>query len=236
MHLVNVLPAIDVLGGKAVRLRKGKRDTAEVVGDPDELAWMFKDAGAPMVHLVDLDGAFDGRRQEGLVEKVARILPVQAGGGVRSMRAVDALVGAGASRVVVGTWAFKDPDGFAGAVRVHGSKLVVAADVTETGKVAVSGWAETHPVDVVAAVQAMRALGVETFVVTAIEKDGTLRGPAIGLYLMLLQGVPDARVVASGGVASLHDLATLQKMGVHEVVVGKALYKGTIPLEDVRWT
>jgi phosphoribosylformimino-5-aminoimidazole carboxamide ribotide isomerase len=231
-----VLPAIDVLDGKAVRLRKGVRASAEVVGDPDELARMFKDAGASMVHLVDLNGAFGERRQEGIIEKVARIVPVQVGGGVRSMKAVDISLHAGATRVVVGTWAFKDQDGFATAVRVYGSKLVVAADVTETGKVAVSGWTETYPVEVVPAVKALRAAGVRTFLVTATGEDGMLRGPSIGLYLMLLRGVLDTRIIASGGVKTLDDIDTLKKMGVHEVVVGQALYKRTILLEEVKWT
>ena len=150
---MNVLPAIDVLDGKAVRLRKGQRDTAEVVGDPVELAKRFKAVGAPMVHLVDLEAVFGtGRCPTGLVRAISEVIPVQVGGGVRSGEHLHDFLCEGASRIVVGTWAFKNPDEFLAAVASYQDFVVVAADVTVDGKVAVSGWAETHPMEIVPAV------------------------------------------------------------------------------------
>jgi phosphoribosylformimino-5-aminoimidazole carboxamide ribotide isomerase len=219
---IEVIPAVDVLGVEAVRLHQGDYD--EVVaeaGDPLELAGRFAAAGARRIHLVDLDGARSGRVRPELVARVAaRVAPalLQASGGIRSLADADALVAAGADRVIVGTAAFPEPGPWAEAL---GPRLVVALDVRD-GRVRTAGWtAEGLALD--DALDRCRAAGVLRVHCTAIDRDGTLAGPDLPLVERV--AATGFAVLAAGGVRSPEDVAALAAAGAEAVVVGRALLR-----------
>jgi phosphoribosylformimino-5-aminoimidazole carboxamide ribotide isomerase len=219
---IPVIPAVDVLGDEAVRLLRGDFErVTERRDDPLALAARFAAAGYGWVHLVDLDGAREGRTRPDLVRAVAEAAAparVQASGGIRSVADAQRLLAAGASRVVVGTAALPDPAPFAEAL---GERLVVALDVRD-GHVAARGWTETTALDVDAAVGACVAAGVSRLLCTAINRDGTLSGPD----LRLLGSVVDSSrlaVLAAGGIRPDRDLDALAELGVEAAIVGRAL-------------
>ena len=227
-----VLPAVDVLDGRAVRLHEGVRDRIMIEGgDPVALARRFVSEGARRLHLVDLDGAFDGRPSDGLLDRIARVaeeVPVQVGGGYRTLGSIDAATGAGADRVIVGTAALSPEFLTAAAVR-FGERLVVAVDARD-GYVAVEGW--TRAADISAAELALRCAdaGVHRLLVTGTRRDGSLAGPDLELLADVLPcGLP---VLAAGGVASLDDLRALRDLGCEGAVVGSALWRGAFTLAD----
>ncbi|HEX5245581.1 MAG TPA: 1-(5-phosphoribosyl)-5-[(5-phosphoribosylamino)methylideneamino] imidazole-4-carboxamide isomerase [Gaiellaceae bacterium] len=227
-----LIPAVDVLHGRAVRLTRGDFDAvAREAGDPLELACRFAASGPPLLHVVVLDAARDGgvpldlaRR---LVEAVAPV-PIQLGGGVRSPDDARALVAAGVARVIVGTAAFEQgPDPY---VHALGERLVVAVDVRD-GEVRVRGWEHGSGVAVDEAVDRCRTAGVARLLCTAVDRDGTLGGPDLELMQRVAQrfGGP---VLAAGGVRSREDLDALEALGIEGAVVGRALLEQT-QLEDV---
>jgi len=228
---LEILPAIDVLGGRAVRLAGGKREAVTLEGgDPAELAARLAAEGAERLHLVDLDGAFSGVPSVDLVERVSAAggLPLQVGGGYRSLEAIAAALDAGADRVMVGTAALT-PGFVEDAVARFGQALVVAVDVRD-GRVAVEGWtqvSELTPGDLAAR---CAALGVARLLVTSAARDGTLLGPDLALVDEVLgAGLP---VLAAGGIASLEDLRVLRRAGCEGAVVGSALLAGRFTLAE----
>lgn len=227
-----ILPAIDVLDGRAVRLHEGVRDRVTIEGgDPVALARRFVGEGARRLHLVDLDGAFDGRPSDGLLARIARVaaeVPVQVGGGYRTLKAIDAAVAAGADRVMVGTAALS-PGFLATAAARFGERLVVAVDARD-GFVAVEGW--TRAADISAGELAGRcaAAGVRRLLVTATRRDGSLAGPDLELLGNVLPcGLP---ILAAGGIASIDDLRALRDLGCEGAIVGSALWRGAFSLAD----
>jgi phosphoribosylformimino-5-aminoimidazole carboxamide ribotide isomerase len=218
---IEVIPAVDVLGEGAVRLHRGDYDNVvESAGDPVELAMRFAGAGAQLVHLVDLDGARAGRARPDLVRAVAEaIAPVrlQASGGIRSVEDAQALLAAGADRVVVGTAAFPDPGPFAAAL---GGRLVVALDVKD-GMVRTAGWTAHSGLTRERAVGLCLEAGVERVLCTAIDRDGTLGGP--DLELVASVAASGLRVLAAGGVRSPADVSSLADAGAEAAVVGRAI-------------
>jgi phosphoribosylformimino-5-aminoimidazole carboxamide ribotide isomerase len=224
---LDIYPAIDLLEGRAVRLVKGKRETAETVGFPLELVERFQDA--PLVHVVDLDGAFaGGPRQQDLIRQIAKRHKVQAGGGVRSMADVDALFDCGVVRVVVGTKVLVDPT-FLDALGARGdrARIVIAADVKD-GFVAGSGWESTSQVRPRDLALRLVERGLTHVLCTAVHKDGTLEGPDVDVLAQVR--VPGASVIASGGIGALDDLRAVKRAGCGGVVVGKAIYAGRFTL------
>jgi phosphoribosylformimino-5-aminoimidazole carboxamide ribotide isomerase len=227
-----VIPAIDLLGDEAVRLEQG--DPGRVVlreRDPGALATRFAAAGAPLLHVVDLDGARTGSvRTEPIARLVAAAEPaaVQASGGIRSLADAEALLDAGATRVVVGTAAFGGPAVLAELVEALGERLVVAVDVRD-GHAAVAGWAESTGIPAGEAAAMLAAAGVERLLCTATARDGTLAGPDLDLVAEVLErsGLP---VLAAGGVAGEADLDALAGLGVEGAIVGRALLSGAVPL------
>ncbi len=218
---IEVIPAVDVLGGEAVRLHRGDYDAVvERAADPIALARRWANAGAPRVHLVDLDGARSGRVRPELVREVAKAiapLPLQASGGIRSVADARALLEAGADRVIVGTAAWPDP---APWVEALGTAVVVALDVRD-GTVRAAGWTEEAGLAVAEAVERCLAAGVVRVHCTAIERDGTLAGPDLNLVeLVAGRGL---QVVAAGGVRSPDDVVALAAAGAEAAVVGRAL-------------
>lgn len=233
-------PAIDIRGGQAVRLMQGDYDRETVYGaDPLEVAERWVESGAQWLHVVDLDGAREGRPVN--AEVIARIaetagVPVQTGGGLRDDDAVAAVLDAGAERAVIGTAAFRDPEFAERVVAAYGDRIVVAADA-RLGKVAVEGWTEPTELEPAEAMRAMAARGVQTLIYTPVEVDGTMEGPPIDQVRSVagaLEGT-GARMIYSGGVGDLSHLRSLACLApslVEGVIVGKALYEERFSLEQ----
>jgi phosphoribosylformimino-5-aminoimidazole carboxamide ribotide isomerase len=222
-----VYPAIDLLGGRAVRLVKGHADTATVVGEPHALAARF--AAAPLLHVVDLDGAFaGGPRQTALVAALAKEHRVQAGGGVRTLADIDTLLSAGVVRVVVGTAVLADP-AFLDEVarRFDPAQIVIAADVKD-GFVAGAGWMTTSSVRPEDLADRLIERGLLHVLCTAVHKDGTLEGPDLDVLARVRRG--PLQVIASGGIGSLDDVRAVR--GCAGVVIGKALYAERFTLQQ----
>lgn len=230
---MEVVPAVDVLEGRVVRLFEGRRDAVTLEGgDPLELARRFAGDGATRLHLVDLDGAFSGRPSLDLVTAVAdaSALPLQVGGGYRTLEALEAALAAGADRVMVGTAALS-PAFVASATSSVGPALVVAVDVQE-GKVAVEGWTRSSELTAVELASRCAEAGVARLLVTATSRDGSLAGPDLDLLAQVLAvGLP---VMAAGGIASTADLVALQELGCEAAITGSALLAGRFTLPGAR--
>ena len=227
-----LVPAVDVLGGEAVRLERGAFERVGVrAGDPVELARRLAWTRPPWLHIVDLEGARSGGVRPELVAEISAAVapvPVQAAGGVRSPDDALALVEAGAARVVVGTAAFSAPGALARYVEALGGRLVVAVDVRD-GRVAVAGWERSSGLGVDEAVESCVEAGVARLLCTAIDRDGTLGGPDLGLLARVL-GLSGLPVLAAGGVRSRDDLDALAGIGLEGAVVGRALLEGRLRL------
>jgi phosphoribosylformimino-5-aminoimidazole carboxamide ribotide isomerase len=227
---VILYPAIDIRGGKAVRLLQGdyERETA-YDADPVDAARRWAGEGAELLHVVDLDGAKAGEpRNLDAVSRIAAAVdcPIQVGGGLREEASVAEVLDAGAERVVIGTAALRDPELLAGALDRYGDRVVVSVDARE-GKVSLSGWTETSNVDVADAVGELSDRGVARFLCTAIEVDGTMEGPALS-ELRRIAVATTAQVIASGGVGTLSHLKALAREmppNVEGAIVGRALYE-----------
>jgi len=232
---VILFPAIDLKGGKCVRLYKGDMAQATVFNDsPGDQAAQFVKAGARWIHVVDLDGAFAGKSVN--ADAVRAILknanvPVQLGGGIRDDAAIASWLDAGVTRVILGTIALKDPDFVKRACKTFPGKIVVGIDA-RGGHVAVQGWAETSDMKAVDLARKFEDSGVAAIVYTDIDRDGALQGPNVDATVAMAKAV-SIPVIASGGVSSLDDLATLKrhaKDGIAGVISGRALYDGRIDL------
>ena len=230
---MEVIPAIDLRGGQVVRLYQGNFSRETVYsGDPGAVATEWQDAGVSRLHLVDLDGAREGRMVnkeaiEAVLEAVR--IPVQVGGGVRSMETARELLEMGASRVVFGTAAVRNPDLIEAACAKLGSESVVVGVDARNGKVATQGWQHTETKKAVDLMKSMVSLGVNRFIYTDIDTDGTLSGPNLGSVTALMKEVA-APIISSGGIGSMEDLLALSETGVEGVIVGQALYQGKIEL------
>jgi phosphoribosylformimino-5-aminoimidazole carboxamide ribotide isomerase len=233
-----VLPAIDLRGGRVVRLEQGdfERETA-FSDDPVGVAVAFADAGARWLHVVDLDGARTGVPAHGaaiaaIVDAVGGRVSVEVAGGLRTVSAVAAALDAGAARVVIGTAAVLDPGFAAGLVEHHGAGAIAVAIDVRGGEAVGHGWSvEQSGVDAAGAMVELRDAGVTVFEVTAIEQDGLLGGPDLALYRRLLDlGVGD--VIASAGIASVADIRAVRSIGCAGAIIGRALYDGRLSLAD----
>lgn len=226
-----VLPAIDLKDGKVVRLYKGDFATVhQVAEDPVATAQAFRDAGATWMHMVDLDGAKDGKRRNGeIVSQVAAVgLQIELGGGIRSMADLEAVFAAGVARTVIGSAAVTDPGFVAEAVKVYGPRIAVGVD-TQNGFVKTAGWVEDSGLPYLDFAKQMEALGVQTLVFTDIDTDGALTGPSFA-RLRALQEAVSCQIVASGGVSCNEDIVALRDMGLYGAIIGKAYYAGAIDL------
>lgn len=224
-------PALDVLAGRVVRLSEGRREHVTVEGgDPVAAAERFVAEGATWLHLVDLDGAFSGEPDLGLVGRVAAAgVPVQVGGGYRSLDLIDAALAAGAARVLVGTAALDDTF-LATAVERFGSSAVIVAVDARDGLVTVNGWLQDSEIRAVELAQRCASAGIERLLVTSTGRDGTLAGPDVDLLEdVLAAGLP---VVAAGGIATLDDLRALRRLGCEGAVTGSAIWLGRFSLAE----
>jgi phosphoribosylformimino-5-aminoimidazole carboxamide ribotide isomerase len=225
-----VAPALDVLEGRCVRLREGIRERVTVEGgDPVEAAKRFAAEGARLLHLVDLDGAFSGRPTRGLVERVAAAVdvPLQVGGGLRTLDAVRQALGAGAARAIVGTAAVS-PE-FVALLAPLGEGVVVAIDVKD-GCVATDGWTDASDLGPSELAHRCAAAGIARLLVTNTRRDGSLEGPDTELLTeVLAAGLP---VLAAGGIASLDDLVAVKEIGCEGAIAGSALWLGRFTLAE----
>ncbi len=234
-----IIPAIDLKDGRCVRLAKGDFDAVTRYGDPVDQAKAFAGAGAQWIHVVDLDGAQAGAaRQTGLIGAIANAADVniQCGGGVRSAGDVTNLLDAGVARVVAGSIAVKDPEEFSGWLDEFGAERLCAAfDVRPEGGhygVATHGWTEHSGVSLMAAIGRIPEGALRHALITDVSRDGMLAGPNVALYAEVMRRFPAIAMQASGGVATLEDLAALKPTGVAGVIVGRALYEKKFTLED----
>ena len=229
-HGLQVLPAVDVLGEESVRLEQGSYDRVTVrAGDPAERARAFAEAGAPLLHVVDLDGARTGRIRRVLVARLVEAAApavLQVSGGARSPGDVEALLAAGAERVDVGTAAFAAPGALAEYAGAFGERVLVAVDVRD-GRVAVEGWRRETGLTAEDAAARCAEAGVARLLCTAVERDGMLRGPDVDLLRRVVDasGLP---VLAAGGIASEDDLRAVANAGCEGAVVGRALLDGRL--------
>jgi len=229
-----IIPAIDLKGGRCVRLLQGQKDRETVYShDPAEVARRWQAAGAEMIHVVDLDGAFGGApRNLDSVRAIAAAVdtPFQFGGGLRTDEAVDTALAAGAARVIIGTKAASSPEWIAQLCRRHPGRIAAGIDA-RAGKVALEGWVEATDIDAVDLAQRMADAGVCAIIFTDISRDGMLTGPNAAATAELAAQVP-VPVIASGGVSSLDDVRTLARLNISGAIIGKALYTGDIDLAE----
>ena len=230
---MKIFPAIDLLGGKAVRLYKGDYNQVTVYSDnPVDIAKDFEKKGAICIHLVDLEGARDGNTPN--LETVKRIvnetsLFSEIGGGIRNMQTVRAYLENGVDRVILGTAAVNDEDFLKSALKEYGERIAVGVDIKD-GKVAIKGWLEKSEYDCYDFCAKMQALGVKTLICTDISKDGAMQGTNRELYKELSSRF-SLDITASGGVSSLEDIIALRKLDLYGAIIGKAYYIGAIDLE-----
>lgn len=236
---MHIFPAIDLRGGRCVRLLQGKAEAeTEYFRDPAEAAKLWRDGGAEWIHVVDLDGAFSGTPQNwASIEKiVASGAKVQMGGGMRTEESIERAFDAGVSRVVMGTKACESQDFVRSLTERFGKGIAVGIDAKE-GKVAIKGWVDTTDLRAIEFARQIATCGVQTLIYTDIGTDGMLTGPNFEAQKEMLEAV-DCDVIASGGVARREDVEGLVKMAaeypnLHGVIVGKALYEGKVDLKDL---
>ena len=228
-----VIPAIDLRGGRAVRLRRGDpgEETA-YAEDPVALAQRFQDEGARRLHVIDLDAALGEGDNREAIREICRavVVPVQVGGGIRSLEAVGGALDGGAARAILGTAAAANASLVARAVEEFAERVVVAVDV-RGGRVMTNGWREEGP-ELEPTIAALDEAGAPRYLVTAIARDGTLEGPDLTLYRQVLS-LTHRPVIASGGVRNADDVWALRDVGCEAAVTGKALYERTLKLSQV---
>ena len=231
---MEIIPAIDLKGGRCVRLLQGDFDKETVFStDPGAVAQGWEQAGAPRIHVVDLEGAASGRPEN--AEAVARILesvdiPVQLGGGIRNMETLEGWLDKGVQRVVLGTAAVEDPDFLQEALRRFGESVVVGIDARD-GRVAASGWKRTTEVDAIELIERMKGFGARRIIYTDISRDGMLSGPNLESVRQVVSSTK-VPVIASGGVSTIEHLKSLRELGVEGAIVGRALYTGDVNLRE----
>lgn len=235
--MIEIIPAIDIIDGKCVRLTQGDYDTKKVYNeDPVEVAKMFEGAGVRRLHTVDLDGA---KSQHIInyktIEKIAEhtSLVIDFGGGIKTDEDIDIAFASGATMVTVGSIAVKNPTLFSSWLDRYGaSKIILGADV-KNGLISINGWKEEGDNKLMPFLKGYTDKGVTNVLCTDISKDGMLQGPAIELYKEIMAEHPNMHLIASGGVSCIEDIEALDKAGIPAVVFGKAIYEGKIKMEEL---
>ena len=232
-----IIPAIDLIDGKCVRLTQGDYNQKKVYNeDPVAVAQSFEDAGIMRLHLVDLDGAkakkiVNWRVLEDIANKTN--LHIDFGGGIRSNKDVAIAFDAGARQITGGSIAVKDPETFLGWLDRYGPERIILGADAKAGKIAINGWQESTEQSLSEYIAHYLKKGISYAICTDIEKDGMQQGPSFELYESLLKEHTSLRLIASGGVGSLEDLQKLKQMGLHGAIVGKAIYEGSINLQEL---
>jgi len=234
---MNLYPAIDILGGRAVRLRQGRPEDATVYGSPLEMAHRWAQCGARWLHIVDLDGAFEGRpvNTESIIQirSECQDVRIEFGGGIRDLQAVEQLIEIGVDRVILGTVAVNDPEMLALAIERFGERIAVGIDARD-GIVRLSGWTATTGLTALDLASRLESAGVGLIIYTDISRDGELVGVNVDSIQTMLEST-GLRVIASGGVSTSGDILKLRELEhphLEGVIIGKALYEGRIDLEE----
>lgn len=234
--MIELIPAIDIIDGKCVRLTKGDYDQKTVYGNPIDMAKEFERIGHNRLHVVDLDGAKSKHIVNDAVLRAITTetnLTVDFGGGIKTDEDLEKAFAAGASMVTVGSIAVTNPDLFMGWLEKYGAeKMILGADVRH-GKISINGWKEDSDEDLLSFLEKYVNAGVKNVLCTEISKDGTLSGPAIDLYRQVMDAYPALHLIASGGVSSKEDIIALDAAGIPAVVFGKAIYEGKINLKEL---
>lgn len=235
--MIELVPAIDMIEGKCVRLTQGDYDTQKIYNEsPLEVAKQFQDAGVTRLHMVDLDGAKAGHIVNyRMLEKVASHtdLSIDFGGGLKSDDDLHIAFDCGAQMVTGGSIAVKNPDLFLRWITRYGSeRIILGADAKEK-KIAISGWKEGTAIDLIPFIKDYQSKGISKVICTDIARDGMLQGPAVKLYHEMQQEMPGLYVIASGGVSSMGDIERLEEANIPAVIFGKAIYEGRISLKEI---
>ena len=235
--MIEIIPAIDLIGGQCVRLTQGDYDRRTTYyKDPLDAARRYEDCGIRRLHLVDLDGAKAAHPVNlNVLERItaSTSLQVQYGGGIKNAEALRDVFGSGASRAICGSIAVTQPDAFREWLAEFGSaKMILGAD-TRDGRIAINGWLEAATVGVEELIGSFRGAGLSQVICTDIAKDGMLAGPSVPLYLQLQKTFPEIDITVSGGISSWEDIEELDRNGLRSVVVGKAIYEGRIRFEQL---
>lgn len=234
---IELIPAIDIIDGKCVRLTKGDYDQKKVYNEnPVEVAQHFESLGFKRLHVVDLDGAKSKHIvNDGVLRAItaATSLVVDFGGGIKTEEDIEKAFDAGAAMVTVGSIAVTNPQLFLNWIEQYGAeKLILGADV-RNGKISINGWKENSSEDLLPFLKQYTDKGVRNVLCTEISKDGTLQGPAIDLYQQIMKAYPDMHLIASGGVSCNDDIRALETADIPAVVFGKAFYEGKIKVEEL---
>ena len=229
---MKIIAAVDIMGGSVVRLVKGNpANKVEYSNDPVETAKKWEAVGADMLHIVDLDAAFSTGSNSELIAKISKAvrIPLQIAGGIRSLEKAEEMLSM-ASRVVIGTMAYTEPQLIKKLVKKTAGRVTISVDQID-GTVMVKGWKETTGTRVVDAISQFHAIGVDEFLLTSIDRDGTLQGPDIKT---LSDAVVYARIIASGGISSIEDVIRIRNAGCISVIIGKAMYDDKVSIEKVK--
>lgn len=232
---MRIIPAIDIIEGKCVRLTKGNYDTKKVYNEnPVEVAKAFEDAGIKYLHLVDLDGAKAKHIVNyKVLEQIATQtnLNIDFGGGLKSDEDLHIAFNSGARQITGGSIAVKDPMTFEGWLNTYGNEKIILGADCNNEKIAVSGWQEESELEVLPFIDNYRTKGVDYVICTDIAKDGMMEGPSIDLYKRIIESSSDIKLIASGGVTTLNDINALIQIGCEGAIIGKAIYEGSITLK-----
>ena len=238
--MLELIPAIDIIDGKCVRLTKGDYDTKTVYGNPVEMARMLEDKGFSRLHIVDLDGAksrhiVNVEALKGITSQTK--LTVDFGGGIKTDDDINKAFDNGAAMVTIGSVAISAPDLFDGWLEKYGAeKIILGADV-RNGKISINGWKEDSDTDLLPFLARYVEHGVKTVLCTEISRDGMLGGTAVELYSQIMAAYPTLHLIASGGVSKAEDIHELNRRGIPAVVFGKSIYEGRIDLDELlRWS
>ena len=229
---MRVIAAVDIMGGSVVRLVKGNpANKVEYSNDPVETAKKWENVGAEMLHVVDLDAAFSTGSNSELIAKISEAvrIPLQIAGGIRSLEKAEEVLSM-ASRVVIGTMAYREPEVIRKLVKKNAGRVAISVDQID-GMVMVKGWKESTGTRVADAILQFLAIGVDEFLLTSIDRDGTLQGPDIKT---LADAAVSARIIASGGISSIEDVIRIISAGCSSVIIGKAMYDGKVSIEKVK--
>lgn len=232
---MKIYPAIDIIDGACVRLVQGDySQKTKFADDPLVVAKRWQNEGGEFIHIVDLDGAKSGSMPNlELICNIAKTLdvPIEVGGGIRTMEAAEKYLKNGVERVIIGTSALSNPDFVKTAVSKYGSRIAVGIDAKD-GMVAVNGWEEVSSVSALSLATEMQDIGVKYIIYTDIATDGMLMGTNTAAMAEMVSAVPDVNIIASGGVSSLDDIAALKPTGVEGAIIGKALYTNRLTIAD----
>jgi phosphoribosylformimino-5-aminoimidazole carboxamide ribotide isomerase len=235
--MIELIPAIDLIDGKCVRLTQGDYNSKKIYNeDPLEVAKMFEDYGMRRLHVVDLDGAREGRIiNYRVLERLATrtSLIIDFGGGLKSEQDLVIAFNSGAEMITGGSIAVKEPETFMSWVRQYGSEKIILGADTKNGKIAINGWQNTTEKELIPFIEDYKQQGISKVICTDIGRDGMLQGPAIDLYRDIREALPDIYLIASGGVGTVDDIEALEIAGIPAVIFGKAIYEGRILMKDL---